>query len=131
QDPNKYKGSLSAYLAEYLSYPPPPPALALPSNIRTAQVAVCSASFKKLPNRIPDAPALKLPVSYFSQSTIYNDPPANTDAIDYPFGRPNTPYAAPKKISSIRNPADQWAMTDCDKQLLDYLGITAATYYDY
>jgi prepilin-type processing-associated H-X9-DG protein len=72
-----------------------------------------------------------VPVSYFSPSTITNDPPVGSDVLDYPFGRPSGPVAPNQKVSSIRHPAEQWAMQDCDKQLLTSLGITSATYMDY
>ena len=124
-DPNRYDGSLAAYLTAYLSYPPPVPLL-----LRTALVAICPASKLKLPNVAP-SPPLNVPVSYFSQSTITNDPPTGNDVIVYPFGRPNTPYAPNKKLLTIRNPSESWAMTDCDQQLLNSLGISGASYQSY
>jgi len=119
-----YDGSLAAYLTTYLSLPPPD------SLTRTAKVAVCPASFQRLPN-VPPNPPLYVPISYFSLSTITNEvgPPPIT--ITYPFGRPNTPFAEPRKATEIRRPADTWAFTDCDLQLLLSLGITAATYQNY
>ena len=124
-DPNRYDGSLAAYLTEYLAYPPP-----VPLNLRTAVVAMCPASIRMLP-KVALVPPLGVPVSYFSQSTIANDPPANTDLVVYPFGRPNSPIALPQKHLSIRRPSDSWAMTDCDLQLLLSLGITSASYQNY
>src|ERR1017187_747103 len=82
-DPNRYDGSLAAYLTVYLNYPPPQPLL-----LRMAVVAICPASFQKLPNVAP-SPPLNVPVSYFSQSVITNDPPTGNDLVIYPFGRPN------------------------------------------
>ncbi len=118
---NKYNGSIVASLTTYLSIPQPS------SILQTARVTICPAAFKKLPPKIP-SPPLSVPVSYFSQGTITLSP---TETITFPFGGPNTPYAATVKAASIRNAAEQWAMTDCDKQLLTGLGTTAATYYDY
>jgi prepilin-type N-terminal cleavage/methylation domain-containing protein len=122
-NPNRYNGSLAAYLAPYLGYPPPS------SQLRTAIVAICAAQITKLPTIAP-APPLSVPVSYFSQSTITNDPGTGLDLVPYPFGRPDPEYA-PKKRSVIRNPSDAWAMTDCDQQLLTSLGIGGATYQNY
>ena len=124
-DPNRYDGSLAAYIANYLGYPPPVPLL-----VRTAAVAICPASFRALPKVAP-TPPLNVPVSYFSRSTVTNDPPTGNDVILYPFGRPSSPFAPNKKASAIRNRSDNWAMTDCDQQLLLDLGITAATYQNY
>ncbi len=125
-DPNRYNGSLVAYLTTYLAIPPAP----VTPNLRTAQVAICPASYRMLPGTKP-SPPLKVPVSYFSQSVVTNDPPDGLDLVTFPFGRPNTPYAETKKQTSIRKPSDTWAMTDCDKQLLTALGISSATYIDY
>ena len=124
-DPNRYSGSLAAYLTAYLAYPPPQPLL-----LRTALVAICPASKLKLPN-VPLVPPLNVPVSYFSQSTITNDPPAGTDLVVFPFGRPNTPFAENKKLLAIKHTSDSWAMTDCDLQLLTSLGIGGASYQSY
>jgi prepilin-type N-terminal cleavage/methylation domain-containing protein len=124
-DPNRYNGSLAAYLTTYLSIPAPSPL------VRTAAVAICPASFRVLPRRAPNPP-LSVPVSYFSQAVITNDPGVGADVLLYPFGRPNNPFAPNKKITQIRKPSDTWAITDCDYQLLkEGFGITAATYIDY
>ena len=123
-DPNRYNGSLAAYIATYLSYPAASPTL------RTAVVAICPASQRVLPKLAP-SPPLYVPISYFSLSVVTNDPPTGNDRVVYPFGRPNTPYADPKKHSTIRMPSESWAMTDCEQQLLLALGITAATYQNY
>ncbi len=139
---SRYNGALAAYIASYLSYKSPQPFLTL-----TAFVAVCPAQNLKLPQQVPVQP-LKVPVSYFSQSTIYNDPPANQQPVYYPFGRPvvdanltgrdpNRQFEPCQKLSAIRLTSDSWAMTDCDKQIMDYLlgpGLGAgagATYYNY
>jgi len=119
-----YNGSIVANLATYLSYPPPS------SLLQTARVTICPASYAVLPSRVP-SPPLGLPISYFSNSSITNHPGPPADVITYPFGRPNTPYAVPARLTSILRPSDSWAMQDCDKQLLTGLGITAATYIDF
>jgi len=125
-NPTKYEGSLVAQLTPYLALPAPS------SQVHTAAVTICPASYKVLPNATP-APPLYVPISYFSQSTITNSAPA--DIIQFPFGRPDTSVAlslrVPKKVTSIRHPADDWALTDCDLQLLTGLGITSATYMNY
>lgn len=125
-NPDRYRGSLVASLTSYLGLPAPSPL------VQTAKVAMCNASVKKLPNRAPNPP-LYVPISYFSQSRITNDWPVGLDVVEFPFGRPNTPYAAPKRASTIKRPAapECWAFTDCDKQLMTALGITSATYIDY
>jgi prepilin-type N-terminal cleavage/methylation domain-containing protein len=124
-DPLRYDGSLTAYIASYLAYPPPSQTI-----VRTAAVAICPASYRVLPKVTP-TPPLYVPVSYFSLSVVTNDPPVGNDRIFYPFGRPESPNAPTKKASSIRNRSDSWAMTDCDQQLLVSLGITSATYQNY
>jgi len=124
-DPKRYNGSLAAYIATYLSYPPPSQTL-----VRTAAVAICPASFRVLPKLAPNPP-LYVPVSYFSLSVITNDPPTGSDLVFYPFGRPENPFAPNKKRLAIKRPSDTWAMTDCDQQLLLSFGITGATYQKY
>jgi prepilin-type N-terminal cleavage/methylation domain-containing protein len=120
-----YDGSLTGFIANYLAYPPPT------SLVQTAKVAMCPASTRVLPNT-PQNPPLYVPISYFSPELVTNDPPAGNNLIHFPFGRPNNPYQAPdRKVVQIRHPADAWAMTDCDKQLLTDLGYTGSTYYDY
>ena len=124
-DPNRYNGSLTAYIAAYLAYPPPAMSL-----VRTAAVAMCPASMRVLPKLAP-VPPLYVPVSYFSASTITNDPPTGADVVTFPFGRPNNPFAPNKKKLSLTKPSASWAMTDCDQQLLTGSGITSATYQNY
>lgn len=126
RDPNRFNGSLAAYLTPYLGIPAPPP----PPNVRTAVVAICPASFRLLPNRTPNPP-LYVPVSYFSLSRVTNDFPTGLDVVEFPFGRPNNPVAPNKKSLAVKRPSDSWAMTDCDVQLLSAYGITSATYLDY
>jgi prepilin-type N-terminal cleavage/methylation domain-containing protein len=123
-NPPMYDGAIVAYLTTYLSIPPPS------SMLQTAKVTVCPASFAVLP-RVPPSPPLGVPLSYFSQSSVTNDPGPPPDVLLYPFGRPNTPFAPCKKTTAIRRTSDTWALTDCDKQLLTGLGITSATYLDY
>ncbi|HWH69267.1 MAG TPA: prepilin-type N-terminal cleavage/methylation domain-containing protein [Candidatus Sulfotelmatobacter sp.] len=125
-NPKRYNGSLAASLTAYLGIPAPPVA----PNLQTARVAICPASFAVLP-KVKPSPPLYVPVSYFSQSLITNDPPVGADVLSYPFGRPESPYATPRKQTAFRRPSDSWAMTDCDKQLLQSLGITSTTYLDY
>lgn len=124
-DPNRYNGSLAAYIAEYLGYQPPSSTI-----VRTAVVAQCPASMRKLPALRP-RPPLYVPISYFSMSVVTNDPPVGRDRVFHPFGRPSGPYADTKKQSVIKRPSDTWAMTDCDRQLMTSLGISQATYIEY
>ena len=135
-DPKRYNGSLAAYLAPYLSYP------AASTVSREAIVAKCPAQIRVLPNQVPQPP-LKVPVSYFSQSTILNDPPAGSDKVYYPLGRPERDpnldlirnplrtFEPNQKHMTIRRPSDSWIMADCDQQQLLSLGITMATYQTY
>lgn len=126
KDPKRFNGSLAAYLTPYLGITPPPVA----PNIRTAVVAICPSSYRALPNVAPEPP-LKVPVSYFSLSRVTNDFPAGLDVVEFPFGRPETPFSPNKKGLAIKRPSESWAMTDCDVQLLTSYGITSATYMDY
>ena len=126
--PKRYDGSLLAYIATYLSYPGPKLLI-----MQTGVVAICPASVRAFPNLAP-VPPLSVPVSYFSQSSIINDPPTGNDVVLYPFGRPTdpgVPLIPTKKHLAIRHPSDAWAMTDCDEQLLAGLGIGGATYQGY
>jgi prepilin-type N-terminal cleavage/methylation domain-containing protein len=127
-NPTKYEGSLVAQLTTYLALPMPS------SQVRTAAVTICPASYKALPNLAPNPP-LYVPISYFSQSAITNEPGPPADVLQFPFGRPDTSVALslrlPKKVTSIKHPSDEWALTDCDLQLLTGSGITSATYMDY
>jgi prepilin-type N-terminal cleavage/methylation domain-containing protein len=122
--PLKYQGSLVAQLTSYLALPAPSPL------VRTAAVTICPASYRVLPKLAPNPP-LYVPISYFSQSSVTNDPGPPVDYVPFPLGRPENPYAAPQKITAIKRPSDSWVMTDCDVQLLTGLGITSATYMDY
>jgi prepilin-type N-terminal cleavage/methylation domain-containing protein len=120
----KYNGSIVASLTSYLSIPAPD------SLVRTAAVAICPGSYRLLPKLVPNPP-LYVPVSYFSQGTIVNDPNVPGAVVQFPFGRPESPYSPTKKVTAIARPSEAWAMTDCDKQLLTSLGILSSTYMDY
>jgi len=124
-DPNRYNGSLAAYIAPYLGYARPKRGV-----FETAPVAQCPASMRMLP-ALPQRPPLNVPISYFSLSVVTNDPPAGRSRVVYPFGRPSNPEATPRKQSEIKRPSDSWAMTDCDRQLMTSLGISAASYINY
>ncbi|HEX5222349.1 MAG TPA: prepilin-type N-terminal cleavage/methylation domain-containing protein [Verrucomicrobiae bacterium] len=126
KDPKRFNGSLAAYLTPYLGIPAPPVA----PNIRTAMVAICPSSFRVLPKTTPNPP-LYVPVSYFSLSRVTNDFPNGADVVEFPFGRPESPFSPNKKGLAIKRPSESWAMTDCDVQLLSSYGITSATYMDY
>ena len=131
KDPKRFNGSLAAYLTPYLGFPAPP----LAPNIRTALVAICPSSYRVLPKFAPNPP-LYVPVSYFSLSRVTNDFPTGADVVEFPFGRPENPLSPNtplpnKKSLAIKRPSESWAMTDCDVQLLNGYGITAATYMDY
>jgi prepilin-type N-terminal cleavage/methylation domain-containing protein len=127
-NPTKYEGSLVAQLTPYLALPAPS------SQVRTAAVTICPASYKDLPKQTP-MPPLYVPISYFSQSEITNTPGSAADVLQFPFGRPDTSLAlsvrVPKKVTNIKHPSDEWAITDCDVELLTGLGITSATYMNY
>ena len=102
---DKYYGSLVGQLTSYLGYPPPD------YQTRTAAVTICPASFRVLP-KVQAFPPLKVPISYFTQSPVNNDPDL---PIMYPFGRPDPSNPVlPKKTPDFRHPSDQWAITDCD-----------------
>ncbi len=124
---DRYNGSLAAFLTSYLGYPAPKPLL-----LNTAIVAICPAQKLKLPNVAP-SPPLNVPVSYFSQGRVTNDPPTGSDVVVYPFGRPNSAAdpAPVKKHLAIKRTSDSWVMTDCDQQLMNSLGVSGATYYGY
>ncbi|MEO7297740.1 MAG: type II secretion system protein [Verrucomicrobiota bacterium] len=115
-------GSLLYYIAPFLGQPAPS------SLVRTAQVARCPASVLAVPQGAvnPSAvvsPPLNVHVSYFSSSWVTNQVGSGivlNSAIDilYPFGRPSSPFASTKKITTIRFPSTSWVMMDCDNQYL-------------
>ncbi len=123
--PNRYYGSLAAYITAYLAIPVPSTA------IRTANVMICAAHWQKLP---PGAmanynPPVSCPVPYYIHQFIYQDPAITTGTPDiyYPFGRPNglTPgaptladgSATQHKSTEINRPASIWAITDDDNKI--------------
>ena len=122
QDPNKYYGALAAYIATYLASPQP-------SDLaQTSRVMICPAGWKRIPTGQTFTVPSSVPVLYFSPSSIYSDPDNPTAAnhlFDYPFGRPNGPFAPMQKVTSIPRASDQWAITDADKLNVP----TGATYY--
>ena len=120
----RYDGSIAGFIAAYLGYQPAPP----PPNLRTAAVAICPASYKVLPRMTP-TPPLNVPLSYFSQSAITNDPPLGNNLLLYPFGRPkgNNDEAPCKRTTAIRVPSVTWAMTDADQVNVP----TGASYYNF
>jgi prepilin-type N-terminal cleavage/methylation domain-containing protein len=129
-DPKRYNGSLAAYIATYLSYPAPASLV-----ISTAKVAICPASVNQF-TKVAQIQPLSVPISYFSLSSVINDPPVGSNVLLYPFGRPEDPndpsqWVRTKKHFSIQNPSSTWAMTDCDNQLMTNLGIFAASYQAY
>ena len=123
---DKWDGSLVAPLTGYLGLPPPT------TQVRTAAVCICPASYRVLPSRIANPP-LYVPVSYFTQQLVTNDigPPAQY--VINPFGRPGTspPDGWPKKLSVFLKPSDSWIITDCDVQLMNDMGYSSSTYIDY
>jgi len=125
-NPPYHDGSIVYYLTTYLAAPPPS------SLVQTSRVTMCPASVHGFRNLPAGAPPY-VPISYFSQSTITNNPGPPADYFQWPFGRPpggGTDLIQPQKMNVFRRPSDQWAFTDCDKQLMDGLGVTS-TYYDY
>lgn len=111
--------SLAYHLTPYLGIP-------APNNlIQTAMVTRCPASLKAFPKMAsnPNSDPLRVPLSYFSNATLTNQTPT----LMYPFGRPSGDYAASKRITTIQNPSDSWAMTDADQQNVPSL----ATYYQF
>ena len=123
QDPNKYYGALAAYITTYLASPPPSATLA-----QTSRVMICPAGWRRIPLGQTFTVPSSVPVLYFSASSIYSDPNNPTAAnwlFDYPFGRPNGPFAPMQKVTSIPRASDQWAITDADKLNVP----TGATYY--
>ncbi|HOX02304.1 MAG TPA: type II secretion system protein [Candidatus Paceibacterota bacterium] len=123
-NPPYHDGSIVAYLTPYLALP------ARSSQVRTAAVTICPASVPRFSKRA-STPPLYSPISYFSQAVITNEPGPPPDTLLYPFGRPESPFAKPQKVTAIKHPSDAWAMTDCDRQLLTGLGISSATYIEY
>ncbi len=130
-NPNRFRGSLSAYIATYVGYPAPNTSLVLQTN----KLAICPASVNRFVVSAQNPP-LQVPLSYFSLSSIVNDPPTGNDILKYPFGRPEDPsdpslWIRTKRQFEIRRPSDTWAFTDCDNQLMTNSGIYGADYQTY
>ena len=135
-NPNKYYGSLAAYITTYLGIKAPS------SLVQTAKVMMCPAGFAAIPQGQSFNPMSSVPVLYFAKDSIYSDPPVDTAGnlvLYFPFGRPNGgPPAGPPptlpngstpmaKVSAIPQPALQWAITDGDKTNVP----SGATYYSW
>jgi len=121
-DPNKYYGALAAYITAYLSSPPPS------GLAQTSRVMICPGGWRRIPPGQTFTVPSSVPVLYFSPDSIYadpNNPTAATLLFQFPFGRPNTPFAQMQKVTRIPRPSDQWAITDADKRNVP----TGATYY--
>ena len=118
--PSDY-GSMAVYLATYLGCPAPD------GTWREAEPLKCPASVEAQPNRVWNPP-IYVPICFISVTRFINGP---GDVIDYPFGRPDTPYVAPQQTSKIRRPSEQWAMLDVDQRYLTAVGGSGATYYNY
>ncbi len=124
---DKWRGSLVAPLTSYLGLPPPT------TQVRTAAVCICPASFRAMPKR-PASPPMYVPVSYFTQQYVTNSPGPPPDYVVNPFGRPDGvgyPVSWPKRLSAFRYPSESWVMTDCDVQLMKGMGYTDADYINY
>jgi len=127
--PNRFFGSLVAYITTYLSIPQP-------STIgQTAQVMICPSHWRKIPGGASYSAPVSCPVPYYIKQWIHQEPSDDSGtstaisplAVTYPFGRPNTVSSPPAptplpdgsapthKISEIPRAADQWAITDDDK----------------
>jgi type II secretory pathway pseudopilin PulG len=124
---DKWDGSLVAPLTSYLGLPLPT------TQVRTAAVCICPASYRMLPS-VPPSPPLGVPLSYFTQQYVTNDVGPPAQFIINPFGRPDgtaPPDGWPKKLSVFLKPSDSWMMTDCDVQLMNDLGYSGSTYINY
>ena len=99
------------YIAPYLGLP------AASSEVRTANVAVCTASIRKAPPPVWNDPrSLDEYLSYIVSIAVTN---LTSDVVTRPFGYP---YGAlhgvdeqSKKAHEIRNPSGSWAITDADQ----------------
>jgi prepilin-type N-terminal cleavage/methylation domain-containing protein/prepilin-type processing-associated H-X9-DG protein len=122
-DPNRYFGSLAAYITSYLGIPQPS------AMVQTAKVMACSSHWQKIPSSAAYNPPSSCPVPYYIHQTIRQDPLNNSSGVlvYYPFGRPNS-VAAPAptlpngsapthKVTEIGQFARQWAITDDDNEI--------------
>jgi len=99
------------YLAPYLGLP------AASSEVRTANVAVCSMSLRKAPPPVWNDPrSLDEYLSYIVSVAVTN---LTSDVVTRPFGYPYGSLTGvdeqPKKAHEIRNPSGSWAITDADQ----------------
>ena len=127
ENPPYQDGSIVYYLTTYLGAAPPS------SLVQTARVTMCPASLPKFRNLSMVTTPPTVPISYFSQASITNSEGPPVDSFLYPFGRPpggGTDLILPQKMTKFLRPSEQWAFTDCDKQLMDALQVTS-TYYDF
>jgi len=133
-NPNKYYGSLAAYITSYLGTKAPS------TLVQTSRAMMCPAAFAAIPPNQSFSPMSSVPVLYFAKDSIYSDPPTDSPGkllFYFPFGRPNGgPPAGPPatlpngmtpmaKVSSIPLPSLQWAISDADKTNVP----SGATYY--
>ena len=133
-NPNKYYGSLAAYVTSYLATKAPG------TLVQTSKAMMCPAGFAAIPPGQSFSPMASVPVLYFAKDSIYSDPPDDSPGkllFYFPFGRPNGgPPAGPPptlangmtpmaKVSSIPQPSSQWAIADADKTNVP----SGATYY--
>jgi prepilin-type N-terminal cleavage/methylation domain-containing protein len=129
--PNRYFGSLAAYLTTYLALPRPS------TQVRTAAVMICPSHWKKIPPGGTYTPPTSCPVPYYVHQFLRQNPlddstvpAAGIGMVFYPFGRPNTLHSATpadskladgsaktQKLSIIPNPSAHWAITDDDKEV--------------
>jgi prepilin-type N-terminal cleavage/methylation domain-containing protein len=124
EKPKKYFGALAAYITTYLACPPPSATIA-----HTSRVMICPAGWKKMPTDQSISVPESVPVFYFSNDTIRADPGISNSPVvfNYPFGRPEGPFAPMRKITSIPKLAEQWAITDADQFNVP----DGATYYSW
>jgi type II secretory pathway pseudopilin PulG len=118
-------GSMASYLRSYFGLPAPA------SYQQEVEALKCAASVQAQPQQTP-SPPLMVPICFISCTWVTNSPgTVPGDVVTYPFGHLYPPDAPTVKIGRIRRPSEQWSMMDVDQQLLNYLGITSATYYSY
>ena len=131
--PNKYFGSLAAYITSYLGdpgaldYRPYFPGHDLSGTLATIPKTLTAADY---------SPPVKCPVPYYIHQFLRANPTDDTSPatspkrVYYPFGRPSlqgseTPpgglladgSAPMSKVSNIQGGATHWAITDDDQQL--------------
>lgn len=117
--------SIARYLWSYLGAPPPA------SYQQEVEALKCPASVQAQPGT-PPTPPFKVPICFLACSQITNSPgPVPGDIISFPFGRPSAPVYPTVQTARIKRLSEQWLMMDVDQQLLNSLGMTAATFYNY